>query len=490
MDGSPPVSALVTTLERSGVSDPGESLQGIAKFKRIIVHKLSNCILLSKILLFVLGYLYRRFKSKVRLKKILLYRWFKSKVCLKKILGVDWPTVVPMEELISLGFDEYSATKLEALQNNILHFCVQGKFKNEVLPFWGDECIDICASELDMRNMDMVRVPYHKKLQPFWEVFAEAVPTWYSNSNTTNFSIYHDYHLPKVIIDIILPAIKNLNSEELRFERTGSGSDGLNMISEILGENSSLKFLYFNGDRIDEINSAKTFSTPICSHPSLETIDLFECDIGSNETVLSVILQGYKDLNLRALNLSGNLIGSACVHHIEDYVASNATVGTLSLGSNLITDRDVAQLVSALKKNTNMKELDLEKNNFSERGKLQVMASLFDSTDLNSIADSNHTCCILWSNDYRELNNMNRLNRKRCGSEKKIKRKIRVALNKADDHGGYALALIQYKENEGVNKDEDRNRHKTLSLNRIYKARTLIAAQCFLRTYYLVMLIL
>jgi len=165
-------------------------------------------------------------------------------------------------------------------------------------------------------------------------------------------------------------------------------SDGHQLLSSFLGNNSSLEGLVLANDVMD-ITAATSLSDALSNHSSLERIAFGYCGLKSND-ILTKILEGCKSINKLILV---NDIGSESVDVLADFIRSNHSVECLDLSTNNITDDDTLLLALALKTNTHLKELDLQDNSdITAEGERALMKAMFDPTSMGSIVDSNHVC--------------------------------------------------------------------------------------------------
>lgn len=136
----------------------------------------------------------------------------------------------------------------------------------------------------------------------------------------------------------------------------------------------------------------------ICNNKSFLSERSFfeECGIGNNLDIMSALLNCSKRLEtLEVLSLSGNGINSSGGIIIAEFIAGNPTLRHLHLDNNSMGDDVVGTFVHALKKNTKLREIFIAGNKFSSNGEKEFRKALFDDSSLNSIAESNHFCC-LW----------------------------------------------------------------------------------------------
>ena len=135
----------------------------------------------------------------------------------------------------------------------------------------------------------------------------------------------------------------------------------------------------------------------INGHPSLETIRLKSCtrDSVNSHDILRALFSCNNINTCTVLDLSGNDIETMGHTHLPDFLATNPPLRELDLAENQFNDDDVVLIASALKQNTNLRLLSLDSNNIHASGRNALGSVTFDCLDLNTAANSNHTCSIV-----------------------------------------------------------------------------------------------
>lgn len=112
--------------------------------------------------------------------------------------------------------------------------------------------------------------------------------------------------------------------------------------------------------------------------------------------VLNVMLPAFRGINMTALFLRGNELGSEGAAIMADFISSNPPkLQFLYLSNNIFSDDDTVLFASALRRNTNLHMLSLNNNDITVEGEKILFNSVYDATTMNSIEECNHKCLIL-----------------------------------------------------------------------------------------------
>ena len=281
-------------------------------------------------------------------------------------------TIIPVSDWISIGYSEDDALLMNQIQGDMKHYR-----DNE------DEDTIVLGEESSNS-----RYQPNDWMIPHWKELFKAL---HGRTIVDTFYIRHINLLS--VLDIMFPALQSMNLEKLGLKGTDLGTDGLQSLISFLKRNSSLHELYIdiNGDIIDDMTVASTFSDALKEHPTLNKLLLYNGGL-NNANVLRIILEGCTRLNHVELN---DNIGSEAVGVLFDFISGNHPTEYLFLQHNKITDSDTILLASALNKNTNLTQFDLSGNdNITEEGEKTLLNALFDPTGMDSIIESNHTCIV------------------------------------------------------------------------------------------------
>ena len=177
------------------------------------------------------------------------------------------------------------------------------------------------------------------------------------------------------------------SSTIVKFSNTNLCPEGIISLSRIVKVFDRMMWQFsLHHNRIDNMESARCLSMSLKSHARINQLYL-TCNIGSTPEILFVILQS----NVDYINLNNNNIESLGAVKIAEYIESDPPIKKLSLCCNRLNDNDAVLILQALKRNTKLRELELNRNNFTSIGVKALLSSVFDSSNLNAIAESNHT---------------------------------------------------------------------------------------------------
>ena len=243
----------------------------------------------------------------------------------------------------------------------------------------------------DLLGPEEETVPFNERMIPHWKSFARFVQ---DNCNKLNHLQINGLQMHRDVLNILAPALRTTQQLiYLGLEKNNLGGDGLFFVSQFLRENTTLSGLHLEMHQFDDLDAVRSFSSAVKKHPRLETLSLQNCGVARDVDILSSIFDGVKRIT-RIINLRDNKMGSTCIATISDFISGNPAVKNLILCHNEFCDVDATSLADALKKNTNLTDLDLSFNRFSNEGMRQLEKAAFDTTNLNSIVESNHFCCL------------------------------------------------------------------------------------------------
>jgi len=92
------------------------------------------------------------------------------------------------------------------------------------------------------------------------------------------------------VLDIVLPTLQSMSLSRLTLWSVGLRNKGFLHLSPFLKKNTSLKYLGFVRDEIDDMSVATSFSDAIKNHPTLETFGFATFDM--NRNILWKVLEG------------------------------------------------------------------------------------------------------------------------------------------------------------------------------------------------------
>ena len=99
-------------------------------------------------------------------------------------------------------------------------------------------------------------------------------------------------------------------------------------------------------------------------------------------------------LKVERLVLSSNDITSSVITELSAFLATDPPLRYLDLDDNNLNDNDAEMLANVLRSNTTLRRLDLYENSITDAGGESFRLVLHDGSSLNSVASSNHSCCV------------------------------------------------------------------------------------------------
>ena len=165
-------------------------------------------------------------------------------------------------------------------------------------------------------------------------------------------------------------------------------------IIDIVKSNDHLRKLTIGNKSIGSDGIAK-----ICSavrHGSIVDLDLRNCfENGLGDAMVTSLLTSDGVMNLESLGLESNGITSSSITLLAGFLATNTTLKYLDLEGNDLNDNGALVLANALRSNASLGYLRLHSNAISEVGKEAFDLVVHGDGNLNSIADSNHSCEVI-----------------------------------------------------------------------------------------------
>ena len=276
---------------------------------------------------------------------------------------------------MSQGIDTHTSVALETFQCQLC----DRKFLNSSVIY-----IEPQVPNVIITHQDILKLHWIKYIQRLIEV-----------GRVTAFFVER-FQLNLPIIDVIVPSLLQMPYiKELGLCNCNVDTNGLLLLAKNLKQNNTLKRLLLNENQIVDVDVANELSHAIEHHPTLQELCISHCGIGTNEHILPSILNGCS--NLKILRLNENNISSKNITHIGEFLSCNPMLSCLRLDRNLLVDDDAKHLAEALSTNSNLQYLYIKGNDFTDTGKEQLMRTVMDTTSLNSIAESNHECEIVFN---------------------------------------------------------------------------------------------
>ena len=254
-----------------------------------------------------------------------------------------------------------------------------------------------------------------ESLYPHWAEFAAALRQFKPAFDVLpdgcdTFITFSNFRVDLVVTQMIKAAVTNMPFKKVCFRCNLDG--GMSMILEMMNSNKCLQKLEFQSiqDIMDRQNIDE-LATAIHFHPSLVNVKLSECFGNGLGNVMLASLLTNNDLKLEALSMPGNhLLGSQpgvdnLCEQLSNYLASNPRLEHLDLDRNLLNDNDASLIANALRSNTTLRCLSLKGNHISRSGADLIFCALYDESSLNSAADSNHSCFIVYTDHGADMVN-------------------------------------------------------------------------------------
>ena len=240
-------------------------------------------------------------------------------------------------------------------------------------------------------------------LRPYWEEFVEAL-----SLQKTDHECWTIGRFPLPPTNILGPVLFNRSICELKLDSIYSLDDDIRRFAcEFLENNTTIKRLTLKGYREYQAGKSLTrFCRAVESNNSLEELQMINIILSGtdeDQSKLSMILdasQNLQCLGLRRCYLGYDGVGVA----IAEFLVGNPNLSYLMLGGTEMTDDDIRRIADALLTNTNLRTLDFgcfsesgTHSHITQRGMKalhQCLISPYTNTDLNSVANANHTCTI------------------------------------------------------------------------------------------------
>ena len=270
--------------------------------------------------------------------------------------------------------------------------------------------------------------PNHITLRPHWEEFVDALDDFdfvldiMPDDTEPCFQI-SNIELPVNISKMITKSLEGKSFRHYKFINNDFGRYGVLAVIDLLDSNMHLQSLMLQKNSIDEEDEGDLCNA-IMRHHALSTIYLDGCW----EERMFIPSQLIRSNRLVEISMRGNdliFVSSEERQDFTDALVSNKTLEKLALGIRL-NDEGLRCFATILQGNSTLKCLRLEGDhhftndasaNFGSALRtnttLQVLSgingchdALFDDTDLNSAADSNHTCYASFVNWLKSYNHV------------------------------------------------------------------------------------
>mmetsp|Transcript_36012 Transcript_36012/g.75826 ORF Transcript_36012/g.75826 Transcript_36012/m.75826 type:complete len:300 (-) Transcript_36012:97-996(-) len=192
-------------------------------------------------------------------------------------------------------------------------------------------------------------------------------------------------------------AMKNFREFHLVKNEFINIRDGIQFAIDAMESTPNMKWFGWEKNPVDDMDDVNDLVEAICIHPSIEDIYLSGAISNANGYSVLCSIIGRKS-NALFIDLGSNNIRTEGRMHLPNFLATNPPLREIILVGNHFDDNDAILIANSLKQNTNLKKLVLDDNEITSAGRDALRKAVFDSTSLNSISDSNHSCCVegLW----------------------------------------------------------------------------------------------
>jgi hypothetical protein len=228
-----------------------------------------------------------------------------------------------------------------------------------------------------------------KQFTPAFGVLPDGCETYFNLEN-----VQLTGNVPRLLKD----ALMNKPFQTLKFVNKADVGDNEGMkivdIIDIMKSNKHLRRLTIGNNRIHPGNKKNFFSA--LHRGSIVELDLSNCfENGLGDEMMAYLLINGGLAKLETLGLSSNGLTSSEITTLANFLATNPPLKALDLSNNDLSGDSVYLLANALRSNnTSLRILQLFGNTISAAGYETFRLVLHGDSNLNSIADSNHSCVL------------------------------------------------------------------------------------------------
>jgi hypothetical protein len=250
----------------------------------------------------------------------------------------------------------------------------------------GDPILDRAAKDI----MHPYWVEFTMALKQFTPAFGVLPSYFESYFNLENIQLTGN------VAWLLKDALMHKPFQSLKFVNKADVGDNEGMkivdIIDIMKSNKHLRRLTIGNNRIQQDNMKNLFSALLRgSIVELDLSNCFENGLGDDMMEYLLINGGSK---LQRLGLESNEIASSSVTLLANFLATNPPLKALDLSNNDLSGDSVYLLANALRSNTSLRFLQLFGNPISNADYETFRLVLHGDSNLNSIADSNHSCVL------------------------------------------------------------------------------------------------
>ena len=252
-------------------------------------------------------------------------------------------------------------------------------------------------------------LPHNDRYLPHWKEFADALK---QHQYYCTKCIPNDIRLrlcctelPDEVLDLLIEALESTHFTKFMLQNNNLGQKGIEFALNYLQNNSCMRWLTLVENPINNMEQIKQLCKIVEDHPLIEVLALDGCrGEGVNGYEMLQLVMSAGKYKLKVVDLSNNDIATGGGDtFLSDFLTDNPILQCLKIDGNQLDNNDAKAIAGSLKHNTNLRDLDLTGNNISKAGWAALRKAEFDDTSLNSAADSNHTCCIIYPSGGDEI---------------------------------------------------------------------------------------
>ncbi|KAK1739025.1 hypothetical protein QTG54_010341 [Skeletonema marinoi] len=258
------------------------------------------------------------------------------------------------------------------------------------------------------------------ELSPHWREFAAALKDFKPAfdvlpGDSKTCIAFKGVHLNQELTQLVKDALVNIPFKILSFQHSCYFHGDMSAIAAMIDSNKYLQNLDIYRILEMDRDDITTLCSAIHHHPSLVDVSITGCFSSrlGNEMLRSLLRTD--ELKLEKLSMPENaLLGigtdiNVCTQ-LADFLSTNPRLKELDLQNNGLDGSDAVMIANALRSNTTLRKLYISANDVRAVGDEALRRALCDEASLNSVADSNHSCCIETDNfsgnndEDREIN--------------------------------------------------------------------------------------
>jgi hypothetical protein len=318
------------------------------------------------------------------------------------------PPVYSEEQWQNNLYEEQDARYLAGSSNCLKVYAEkmrQGEFPDD----YNDDREVACAKGIDLtwdEDDPLLDHDTSTKTCPHWEEFAKALKQFTPAfgvlpDGCETYFILENIQLAGRVQRLLKDALMHKPFQKLSFVNKVDAryTDGMSVdaILDIVDNNKHLRKLRIGNNLIGRDDIAKICSA-VC-RGSIVELDLYKCFAGNGENglgddMITSLLATGGLAKLKRLVFHSNGLQLSTITTLANFLATNPPLQTLDLVDNMLDDDDTETLANAIQSNTTLRGLGLHSNAIGDAGKEAFRLVLHGDDNLNSIADSNHSCSV------------------------------------------------------------------------------------------------